>query len=137
MAFMVTLPTWGGRSQFQSDGSVTQGTSIIWKDRSQPAGWSKPSLVKAEVYRRLLANFSGQEVTLGHCPDPPPGSVEEWLKEQFDQWGLTSYIGPILVREGYAERGDQSGRIRFVSNQPKPATQYSIPSASEPNPRVP
>jgi hypothetical protein len=30
---MMTLPTWGGLSEFQYEGSVTQGTSIIWKAR--------------------------------------------------------------------------------------------------------
>jgi hypothetical protein len=124
---MVTLPTWSGSSEFQYEGSVTKGTSIFWQERTRPRGWSKPSFVTAEHYRGLLSNFSGQEVTLGHYPYPPPGSVEEWLKEKYDQWGLTSYIGPILVREGYAERGAQRGRIRFVSNQstPNPASQYS------------
>ncbi len=89
------------------------GTLICWKDRSKAKGWSDPWPVKAEEYRALLANFSGQEVALGNYRNPVGGTVEEWLKKQYDQWGLASYIGVILVTEGYAERGVSKGRIRF------------------------
>ena len=108
----VTLPTWGGRSEFQYEGSVTKGTWIFWKDKSKTTGWAKPEFVTAEQYQRLLSNFSGQEVSLGNYRLPAPGTVEEWLKEH-DQWGLALFIGQILVREGYADRGSQPGRIRF------------------------
>ena len=117
---MVTLATWGGRSEFRYEGSVTQGTWISWKDKSKAEGWSKPWLVKAGEYQGLLSNFSGQEVPLGNYRDPAPGTVEAWLKKQYDQWGLTSYLGAILVREGYAERAAQRGRILFLPNQPTP-----------------
>ena len=112
---MITLSTWSGSSEFRYEGSVAVGTSITWKDKSSGTGWSKPTLVKAEEYRGLLLRFAGQEVTLGHYPDPARGSVEEWLKEHYDQWGLTSYIGPILISEGYAERVTQRPRILFLS----------------------
>lgn len=114
----MTLRTWGGRSEFRYEGSVAQGTWISWKDKAKAQGWSKPWLVKADEYRQLPSNFSGQEVTLGNYRNPQRGSVEEWLKEKYDQWGLTSYIGAILVNEGYAERCARPGLIRFLSNQP-------------------
>jgi hypothetical protein len=123
---MMTLTSWGGQSEFQYEGSVTQGTSICWRDRAKASGWSKPWFVTSEQYQRLLSEFSGQEVPLGNYRDPAPGSVEAWLKEQDGQWGagLALHFGQILVREGYAERVAQRGRIRFVSNQsaPNPAS---------------
>ncbi len=113
---MTTLETWGGRSDFRYEGSITQGTKIFYKDKSKATSWST-EVVTAEQYQGLLSKFSGLEVELGHYPTPRTGSIEEWLKVQYDQWGLTSYIGPILVHEGYAVRVAAKTRIRFKPTQ--------------------
>lgn len=116
---MVNLPTWGGQSEFQYEGSVTQGTWISWRDKAKATGWSEPWLVTPEQYRSLLSKFSGQEVRLGNYRNPQPGTIEAWLKEQDGQWGagLALHFGAILVREGYAERATQRGRIRFLTSR--------------------
>ena len=112
----VYVETWGGRSEFRYKGSVAEGTQISWKDRSTAAGWSKPWPVTAEQYRGILSHFSGQTVKVGNYRTVQPGSLEDWLKETYDQWGLTSYIPAILIREKYAERAPSlRGHIRFIS----------------------
>ena len=110
----VTLPTWGKRKTFQYDGSVKEGTWVYcgtdFKYRYE---------VSEIEYDRMLAKFSGQEVSIGTSrTDPPNGSLGQWLTDEFNQFGMTSYIGPILEREGYAVRGSRSDRIRFnkISN---------------------
>jgi len=117
----MTSQTWGGQSEFRYKGSALKGTQISWKDKSADAGWSKPILVTAEQYRGMLSHFSGQTVEVGHYPTPPRGSLEDWLKETYDQWGLTSYIPAILIKEGYAARapalpGHRAQRLHFISN---------------------
>ena len=69
----------------------------------------------------MRSQFSGQAVEVGHYPNPPRGSLEDWLKRRYDQWGLTSYIPAILIKEGYAERvpglpGHRAQRLRFISH---------------------
>lgn len=107
----VILPTWGGRRTFQYDGSVKEGTRVYCgKDFQYRYD------VPADQYAKMLAKFSGEEVSIGTSRTTPPnGSLGEWLTNQYGQFGMTSYIGPILIREGYAVRGSRSDRIRFNS----------------------
>jgi hypothetical protein len=108
-----TLQTWGGRSQFQYEGSVNQGTVIHCGKKLPLRRYEFPK----ELYAGMLAEFSSQEVSIGTSPvDPPPGSLGEWLDKTYGWYGMTSYIGPILLKEGKAERGAQPDRIRFKSN---------------------
>jgi hypothetical protein len=109
----VTLPTWAARKTFRYEGSVTQGTTIHCG-----ADFRYAYQVPADQYAAMLTEFSGQEVSIGTSrTTPPTGSLGKWLTENYDQYGMTSYIGPILLREGYAERGSTSDRIRFKSNR--------------------
>ena len=49
--------------------------------------------------------FSGRDVPVGTSKDKPtPGSVGEWVKANINRSGLMSYIGPILMAEGYARK---------------------------------
>ncbi len=105
----ITLPTWGGRKMFQYDGSVAAGTTVYCG-----VDFAYSYRVEAEEYAAMIDEFAGQEVTIGTSrSDPPRGSLGEWFTERFNQYGMTSYVGPILIKEGYAARGSQQDKIRF------------------------
>jgi hypothetical protein len=102
------LPTWGTTSRFHYDGSVNSGTDIWYG--------SKPyqTRVTQDQYRRLTEEFRGRTVALGTSREPPPGSVGAWLEKHVIGRAIASYVGPILVHEGYAERvPSDSTKIRF------------------------
>jgi hypothetical protein len=104
-----TLPTWAGRSKFKYSGSVATGTEI-WYGR-------KPNLqrISAPQYTALLTHFRGAVVGIGTSrTNRTPGSVGEWLQANVTETAIASYLGPILLEEGYAERvpGARS-EIRF------------------------
>jgi hypothetical protein len=107
------LKTWGGKSEFQFNGSVQEGTWIRWNDNAKPDGFSKEELVKPEQYQSSLATFAGQELALGNYRNPAPRTLEAWLKEQKWGGGLARHLGTILVEEGYANQAAQRGRISF------------------------
>jgi hypothetical protein len=93
------LPTWAGLSSFEYTGSVATGTEIWYG--------LKPNLkrVSAAQYTALLAHFRGSVVGIGTSrTDPTPGSVGEWLQANVTKTAVASYVGPILLEEGYAER---------------------------------
>ena len=104
---MPTLTTWGERSQFSYLGSVTQGTAITY-------GKGFSVTVSAGEYHALLTHFQGQTVDIGTSHDNPPhGSVGEWLRMHVTKTGIASYIGAILVSEGYARKAG-GPRITFL-----------------------
>ena len=103
------LPTWAGRSRFEYSGSVAAGTEILYG--------MKPyrQRITAAQYRALLAHFGGATAEIGTSFDnPPAGSVGEWLQANVTKTAMASYVGPILLEEGYADRvpGARS-EIRF------------------------
>ena len=100
---MQTLPTWGGRTHFQYEGSVPNGTVIYYGRGRNGEGWRVR--VSAHQYEALRHHFLGQVVPVGTShTDPPPGSLGAWLQENVTRVGIASYVAPILVHEGYAER---------------------------------
>ena len=103
------LSTWAGRSRFEYTGSVAAGTEIRYGQQ--------PYLqrISGELYARLLAHFSGAVVDIGTSFDnPPAGSVGEWLQANVTKTAMASYVGPILLEEGYAERvAGARSEIRF------------------------
>ena len=103
------LATWAGRSKFEYEGSVSVGTKIRYG-----RGWSVS--VSAEQYQALLKHFRSAEAEMGTSRDAAPeGSVGAWLQENVTKSAIASYVGPILLDEGYAERvAGHSSRIRFV-----------------------
>lgn len=104
---MKELSTWGGRSKFKYSGSVAAGTSI-----SYGKGWSV--YITGSQYQILLNHFHGEEVEIGASRDAvPPDSVGEWLQKYVTRTAIASYVGPILLIEGYAERGSTPSSIRF------------------------
>ncbi|MBI4317164.1 MAG: hypothetical protein HY675_01630 [Chloroflexi bacterium] len=103
----ITLPTWDGRAKFQYEGSVHQGTTVY-----VGRNFKHKFTIKGNDYASMLAQFSGQEVSIGTSfSNPPKGSLGEWLKGKHSRCG-TSYVGPILISEGFAERGADRDRIR-------------------------
>jgi hypothetical protein len=104
------LKTWRRRSQFEYEGSVAQGTKILYGKKPYSAN------VSAEQYQALLKYFKGAEAEMGTSFDAPPdASVGGWLQENVTKTALASYVGPILLHEGYAERVPrQPSRIRFL-----------------------
>jgi len=103
------LPTWAGRSGFEYSGSVAKGTAIWYG--------CKPyhQEISAAQYSALLSHFKGATVDIGTAFDSAPaGSVGEWLQATVTRTAMASYVGPILIEEGYAERvpGEPS-KVRF------------------------
>jgi hypothetical protein len=103
-----TLKTWGGRSKFEYEGSVAEGTLIHYGK-----GWLVR--ISAEQYRNLLNHFVGMETEMGTSRTTAPAdSVGAWLQENVTKTAIASYVGAILLEEGYAERVlDRPSRIRF------------------------
>src|SRR5258706_13575455 len=107
MATRKTLPTWSARKKFQYKGSVRKGTTIYCGTDFRYA-----YTMSADQYAGMLAKFSGQEVNVGTSrTDPPNGSLGKWLTDKYGQYGMTSYVGPILIHEGFAIHGSASYRI--------------------------
>lgn len=103
---MPTLLTWGRRSRFTYEGSVKTGTDIIYGQ-----GWNVR--VDAHHYTALRRHFVNRVVPTGTSrTDPPPGSLGAWLQANVTRTAVASYVAPILVEEGYAERiGEHDIRV--------------------------
>jgi hypothetical protein len=104
------LRTWGGRSQFLYTGSVETGTNIMY-------GKGRKAQVNAHQYVALRQHFLKRDVPAGttretSSTEPPPSSLGAWLHANVTRTAIASYVAPILVREGYAERvGENDIRI--------------------------
>jgi hypothetical protein len=100
---MKQVPTWAGRSRFGYAGSVEQGTVIRY---GRNLAYS--ITVSADQYAALLNHFRGRTVNIGTTRiGPPPGSVGEWLQSNVAKTAIASYVGRILIDEGYAERVEE------------------------------
>jgi len=103
-----TLPTWGGKRKFDYEGSVATGT-VIWYGK-------KPyrAEVTQDEYEGLSKHFNGRMVLMGTPRIPPLDSVGAWLQEHVTRTAIASYVGAVLIHEGYAERvPGESSKIRF------------------------
>lgn len=108
----IPLATWAGRSQFTYTGSVAEGATV------EHGGERRRKVdVSADQFRALLKHFRGRTVPIGTSRvDPPEGSLGEWLRQHVTKTALASYVGPVLIAEGYAERASRS-EIRFLSGR--------------------
>jgi hypothetical protein len=90
-----------------------QGTRIVYG-----SGFSVT--ISADQYAALLNHFRGRIVNIGTSrTDRPPGSVGEWLQDNVTKVAVASYVGPILIEEGYAEKvRDGEPEIRFFYSSP-------------------
>jgi hypothetical protein len=104
---MPTLQTWSGRSIFGYTGSIQNGTMITY-------GQNRTIRVTGDQYNALLNHFQGQTVTAGTSrTNRPEGSVGDWMKVNVTPVAISSYVCPILIAEGYAEKVGRS-QIRFL-----------------------
>ena len=106
---MKRLATWAGHSSFEYTGSVAAGTEILYgKKRNRKR-------ITAAQYHALLSHFKGATVGIGTSrTNPTLGSVGEWLQANVTKTAMASYLGPILLEEGYAERVlGATSEIRF------------------------
>ncbi len=102
---MKTLATG---TEFEYSGSVVKGLSLVVGD-----GYTNK--VSREVLSALTKHFFGREVDLGTSrTDPPEGSIGEWLISQ-TSINLASYIGPVLVEEGFADTGMNGKIIKIIA----------------------
>ena len=100
------LNTWDNRSSFQYNGSAQEGTLIFYRK------WWKTN-VSAGTYEKMLQHFGKRIVDCGTSRTAPQlGSLGEWLKENVSKTATASYVGAILVSEGYAEKN--GSRIEFL-----------------------
>jgi hypothetical protein len=103
-----SLDAWGKRGRFSYAGSVETGTRIV-------IGRDEQFIVSAAAYRELLAHFAGRTVEIGNSRRPARGSLGSWLQAHVGGTNLAAYIGPILTREGYAER--VGADVRFATRE--------------------
>ena len=103
---MPELATWAGKAQFSYDGSVVQGTTITY-------GNCHRIFIDAQDYRNLLDHFGQRQVPCG-CSrtEPPANSLGRWLMTHVTPTATASYVGPILVSEGYAIKNGEAIRFR-------------------------
>ena len=119
-------PTWGEKSEFDYSGDFPNDTTIRFG-----TDLARSYTVTADQWDALLKAFQGRGyVALGTSRDsPPPGSIGEWWKSNYNTPALMSYIGRILLLEGYAQkrddrergiledRGRECGRVRATGRQ--------------------
>lgn len=95
---MTRLLTWAGRSSFNYEGSIITGTVIHY-------GKGYKAFISENKYIELVEHFKGRIANIGTSHDnPPPGSVGDWLMNNVNKVSLASYVGSILIYEGYAEK---------------------------------
>jgi hypothetical protein len=105
---MTELETWASRSSFSYEGSIQTGTIIYFGTDGQYS-----MLITKQHYHDLLDHFIGSTVKAGTSrTDPQTGSLGEWLMAHVTRTAIASYVGAILMYEGYAEKVNGSS-IRF------------------------
>ncbi len=99
---MKPLKTWAGRSSFSYSGNVKTGTKIQY-------GSGYTITLSKEDYEKLREKFKGKKVPCGTSRDKPPaGSLGSWLQANVNKTATASYVGAILVNEGYASKEGSS-----------------------------
>ena len=88
-------------------GSVRDGVTLFYGKRHTKQG------VSAQQFDALIHQFRGRTVNIGTSrTDRSSGSVGAWLKLNVARPAIASYVGRILVAEGYADKVRRS-TIRF------------------------
>lgn len=96
---MAKLKTWAGKSQFDYSGNVATGTSIKYGEK----GYTQQ--ITASQYNKLRLRFLGKIIPIGTSRDNAPiPSIGHWLQENVTKTAIASYVGPILINEGYARK---------------------------------
>lgn len=96
------IDTWGGKSKFEYQGGVRQGTKIIY-------GKNNRITVTAVQYQRLIDNFAGKNVSVSSGrTNPVVGSLGDWLRQNVTKTAIAVYVAPILIQEGFAVRTSET-----------------------------
>lgn len=94
------LETWAGRSDFSYVGNVEIGVRITF-------GNANIAEVSKEQFVQLLKTFQGKKTHIGTSRNAAAErSLGHWLQENVSKTALASYVGAILVDEGYAEKDE-------------------------------
>ena len=98
---MKTIKTWSNsNTYFEYEGSVETGTKIYYG-----TNFANKSLVSKQQYQLLINEFKGKNVPMGTShSSPQSGSIGEWLTANVKGPSIGSYVGAILVDEGYAKK---------------------------------
>jgi uncharacterized protein YqjF (DUF2071 family) len=99
-----SLDAWGKHGRFTYVGDLERGTRILYS--------RKQFTVPPEAYAEMRERFAGKEVAIGASRRPTRGSLGSWLRAHLGVELAVVYVGPILVREGAAERVDET-TLRF------------------------
>jgi len=107
----------GSLKEFEYVGSVVEGTTIYYgKIRNGERDYH--TTVKKEEYQKLLETFKNKRpIKMGTSHDKPPeGSVGKWLIDNVEKAdrAIASYVGSILIHEGYAIKGKNPATIEFL-----------------------
>jgi len=100
------------RKEFEYTGSVKIGTAIYYGKST-----NMPIRVIKEKYKELFQAFNkkNKPINIGTSKTKPPqGSVGEWLKVNVSPTAIASYVGSILIHEGYAIKGKDPATIEFL-----------------------
>lgn len=99
------MESWGHHGRFSYQGNLGSGLKII-------LGVDRSFVVSPGVLSSLLAHFAGRVVPIGASRNPARDSLGAWLRSRVDAPLAAAYVGPILVKEGVAER-DGKDALRF------------------------
>ncbi|MCY6482819.1 hypothetical protein OW763_00405 [Clostridium aestuarii] len=92
------LATWAEGSSFTYDGCVKFGTRIYF-------GKTGVIEVTKQQYQLLLKKYAGMTISIGTSRDKASiDSLGYWLQKHVTKTAIASYVGRILVQEGYAEK---------------------------------
>lgn len=94
------LITWSGGSKFRYTGSLKSGVKILYGSDSKYA-----VTLNSTDLDRLLDHFFGSKVRLNTSRTAAlPESVGDGIRSNITKTAITSYLGPILISEGYARK---------------------------------
>ena len=101
------LSTWAKGSTFTYSGSVQEGVQIFYGTKPFRQEISK------EQFSKMLQHFNGTTVDIGTSrTDRSPESLGYWLGKYICERAIASYVGAILVDEGFARR--RKNLIEFI-----------------------
>jgi hypothetical protein len=95
------LPTFGGRTTFSAELYSNGDIRLRY-------GAHGTKLVEREVFEKISDQFEGTAIHLTSQSGP---SLNAWLLEHFSRTRLASYVGAVLIQQGYAVR--EGDMLRF------------------------
>ena len=102
------LSTWNGGSGFEYERNNSDGTIVVYYGENSEYSLLLDSL----LYDKLVRIFSGKGVRVNHCLAEE--NIEDWLTKNGVRAGVSQYVAPIVLHEGYAVEGPRRGTILFT-----------------------